>query len=50
MAFIQKFSNLTKGLRAHTELEKLKFRYPNIDRYITEFEDLVVKVRYDLRF
>jgi hypothetical protein len=47
--FLRKFSDSTKGLRACSELEKLKFRYPDIDGYIAEFEDLVVKAGYDLR-
>ncbi len=38
----------TKELRARTQLERLKFRYPDIDGYIAEFEDLIVQAGYNI--
>ena len=35
-------------MRARNKLEKLKFCFPNIDRYIAEFEDLMARANYDL--
>ncbi len=40
--FRTKFTNSTRELRARTQLERLKFQYPDIDGYIAEFEDLIV--------
>jgi len=40
--FRTKFIDSTKELRARTQLERLKFQYSDIDRYIAEFEDLIV--------
>ncbi len=40
--FRDKFMDSTKELRARTQLERLKFQYPDIDGYIAEFEDLIV--------
>jgi hypothetical protein len=48
-AFQRRFTYSTKELQARAALKKHKFRYPNIDRYIATFEDLVVKAGYDLR-
>jgi hypothetical protein len=47
-AFKQKFMDSTSELRARNQLEKLKFRYPDIDGHRAEFEDLVVKANYNL--
>ncbi len=41
-AFQDKFTDSTRELRARTQLERLKFRYPDIDSYIAEFKDLIV--------
>ena len=38
----------TSKLRARNQLDKLKFHYPDIDGHIAEFEDLIVKVNYNL--
>jgi len=40
--FRAKFTDFTKELQARNQLKKLKFRYPDIDGYIAEFEDLIV--------
>ena len=47
-AFRTKFTDSTRELRARGQLERLKFRYPDIDRYIAEFEDLTVQVGYNI--
>ena len=47
-AFRTKFTDLTRELRARTQLERLKFRYPDIDGYIAEFEDLTVQAGYNI--
>jgi len=46
--FWTKFTDLTKELRARTQLERLKFRYPDINGYIAEFKDLVVQAGYNI--
>jgi hypothetical protein len=43
-----KFVDLTCKLRARNQLEQLKFKYPKIDKYIANFEDLIVHVGYNL--
>src|SRR6266851_10254431 len=47
-AFRNKFMDSTKELRARTQLERLKFRYPDIDGYIAEFENLTVQAGYNI--
>jgi hypothetical protein len=47
-AFKQKFMDSTSELRARNQLDKLKFHYLDIDGHIVEFEDLIVKVNYNL--
>ena len=47
-AFRQKFMDSTLELRTRNQLDKLKFKYPEIDGHIAEFEDLIVKVNYNL--
>jgi len=47
-AFKKKFVDSTLELRARNQLDKLKFKYPDIDGHIAEFEDLIVKANYDL--
>jgi len=47
-AFKQKFVDSTLELRARNQLDKLKFKYPDIDGHIAEFEDLIVKANYNL--
>jgi hypothetical protein len=47
-AFRQKFIDSTGELRARNQLDKLKFKYPDINRHIAEFEDLIVKANYNL--
>ena len=47
-AFRQKFVDSTGELRARNQLDKLKFKYPEIDGHIAEFEDLIVKANYNL--
>jgi len=47
-AFKDKFMDLTHELRARNQLEQLKFKYPNIDEYIANFEDLIVHTGYNL--
>jgi len=49
-AFRDKFTNSTRELQARTQLKRLKFRYPDIDGYIAEFEDLIVQAGYNLAF
>jgi hypothetical protein len=46
-AFKDKFVDSTRKLRARNQLEQLKFKYPKIDEYITNFEDLIVHTGYD---
>ena len=46
--FQNKFTNSTGELRARNQLEALKFRYPDIDGHIAEFEDFTVKANYNL--
>ncbi len=38
--FEQQFSDSTKTQRSRQQLEKLQFKFPDIDQYITDFEDL----------
>jgi hypothetical protein len=47
-AFRQKFMDSTSELHARNQLDKLKFKYPEIDGHIAEFEDLIVKANYNL--
>jgi hypothetical protein len=47
-AFRQKFIDSTGELHARNQLNKLKFKYPEIDGHIAEFEDLIVKANYNL--
>ncbi len=47
-AFRTKFTDSTRELRARGQLERLKFRYPDIDGYIAEFEDLTVQAGYNI--
>jgi hypothetical protein len=46
--FHKKFIDLTSELHARNQLDKLKFKYPDIDRHIAEFKDLIVKANYNL--
>ncbi len=47
-AFRTKFTNSTRELQARTQLERLKFRYPDINGYIAKFEDLTVQAGYNI--
>ena len=47
-AFKDKFIDSMWKLRARTQLEQLKFKYPEIDEYIASFEDLIVHAGYNL--
>jgi hypothetical protein len=47
-AFKDKFVDSTSELRARNQLEQLKFKYPDIDEYIANFEDLIVHTGYNL--
>ena len=47
-AFRQKFVDSTGELCARNQLNKLKFKYPEINGHIAEFEDLIVKANYNL--
>ena len=38
----------TRELRARTQLNRLGFKYPDIDGYIAEFEDLITQANYNL--
>ena len=40
--------DLTRELRARTQLERLVFKYPDINGYIAEFEDLITQANYNL--
>jgi len=46
--FRKKFVDSTAKLRARNQLDKLKFKYLDIDGHIAEFEDLIVKANYNL--
>jgi len=46
--FKDKFMDSTHKLRARNQLEQLKFKYPDIDKYIANFKDLIVHVGYNL--
>jgi hypothetical protein len=46
--FCQKFVDSTSELRARNQLDKLRFKYPDINSHIAEFEDLIVKANYNL--
>jgi hypothetical protein len=39
---------LDRELQARNQLEQLKFKYPDIDEYIANFEDLIVHAGYNL--
>jgi hypothetical protein len=47
-AFREKFVDSTGELHARNQLDKLKFKYLEIDGHIAKFEDLVVKANYNL--
>jgi len=47
-AFRTKFTDSTRELQARGQLERLKFRYPDIDGYIAEFKDLTVQAGYNI--
>ncbi len=49
-AFQDKFTDSTKELRARNQLEKLKFRYPDINGYIAKFKDLIIQAGYNIAF
>ncbi len=38
--FEQQFSDLTRTQRSRQQLEKLRFKFPDINQYIADFEDL----------
>jgi hypothetical protein len=38
----------TRELRARTQLDRLGFKYPDIDGYIAKFEDLITQANYNL--
>jgi hypothetical protein len=46
--FKTKFMDSTRELRARTQLNRLAFKYPDIDGYIAEFEDLIAQANYNL--
>ena len=46
--FKAKFMDSTRELQARTQLDRLSFKYPNIDGYIAEFEDLITQANYNL--
>jgi len=43
-----KFMDSTRKLRARNQLKQLKFKYPDINEYIANFEDLIVHAGYNL--
>ena len=47
-AFKDKFMDSTCKLRARNQLKQLKFKYPKINEYIANFEDLIVHTGYNL--
>jgi hypothetical protein len=47
-AFRDKFVDSTGELHARNQLDKLKFKYSEIDGHIAGFEDLIVKANYNL--
>jgi hypothetical protein len=47
-AFRQKFMDSTSKLCARNQLDKLKFKYPDIDGHTAKFKDLIVKANYNL--
>jgi hypothetical protein len=47
-AFRQKFVDSTGELHARNQLDKLKFKYLEIDGHIAGFKDLIVKANYNL--
>jgi hypothetical protein len=47
-AFREKFVDSTGKLRTRNQLDKLKFKYPEINGHIAKFEDLIVKANYNL--
>jgi hypothetical protein len=46
--FHKKFIDSTSELHARNQLDKLKFKYPDINGHIAEFEDFIVKANYNL--
>jgi hypothetical protein len=46
--FKAKVMDSTRELRARTQLDRLGFKYPDIDGYIAEFEDLITQANYNL--
>jgi hypothetical protein len=46
--FKTKFMDSTRELRARTQLDRLAFKYPDIDGYIAKFEDLIAQANYNL--
>jgi hypothetical protein len=46
--FKTKFMDSTRELWARTQLERLGFKYPDINGYIAEFKDLITQVNYNL--
>jgi hypothetical protein len=48
-AFKDKFIDSISELWARNKLKKLKFKYPDINRHISTFKDLVIKANYNLR-
>jgi hypothetical protein len=47
-AFRKKFIDSTLELHARNQLDKLRFRYLDINGHIAKFKDLIVKVNYNL--
>ena len=47
-AFKDKFMDSTCEQRARNQLEQLKFKYPDINKYIANFEDLIIHAGYNL--
>jgi len=45
-AFAAQFQDSTKQQRAHMMLDTIAFKFPEIDQYISEFEDLARKAGY----
>jgi hypothetical protein len=46
--FNNHFSNSQLQQRARLELDKCKMRFPNVDQYILDFEDLVRQAGYTI--
>jgi hypothetical protein len=47
-AFREKFVDSMGELHARNQLDKLKFKYPEINGHIAKFKDLIVKANYNL--